>query len=346
MRAACGPEMRFSCGSSATAVPSSGQEDKCSEKSVGSFFSIPDEDNESRIGCSSQRVPADQALDLDAVRIVVDGEPLEQSVAQKEAHPKSSLMRVALKGDEEDLAKTVAVAALELGGSLTQFQAEWCRPEVVRLYLRARKGNHALAGKILSQALKWREEHADILSGRRVPRWQGDMRVFARGEHGHPILLMRMESQPARAPPADVVDHTAAVLEAAVRAMGGDVASFDVVCDCYGFALWKNLDPRPVLATFEMLKHPYRNRLRHGFIVDAPRAFSAVWRVAQGAMAEATREKIKFVSRAELPKALARAAGEAAARKVEAELSVRADPSRWRFPSELGPQPTLAAARG
>merc|ERR1712048_41435 len=85
---------------------------------------------------------------------------------------------------------------------------------------------------------------------------------------------------------------------ASKRSVGENVV--DVVCDLHGFRLSNNLDPRPTVATMEMLKHPFRNRLRTAYIVDAPVAFTGFWRVAKAAIKENTRRKIHFVSMPEL----------------------------------------------
>jgi len=235
------------------------------------------------------------------------------------------------------VANVVSIARDELpGGRMSDWQRTWCTAQNVDLYIQSRPGNLPAAGKLLAKALQWREENREVLTGKRIPQWQGDMRVFALGHHGHPILMMSMASQPGRTKASDIIDHTAAVLEAALHAMCQGVDQFDVVLNCKGFALWKNLDPRPVAGVMEMLKHPYRNRLRLGLIVGAPKAFNTLWNMAKGMMAQATREKIHFVSRTELISTLTRSAGADAAAVVQQELASPAPSGSWRFPSELG----------
>jgi len=106
-----------------------------------------------------------------------------------------------------------------------------------------------------------------------------------------------------------------------VRGMQDGATTFDVVCDCHGFSIMKNLDPRPGVDAFEMLKHPYRARLRYGFIVDAPSAFGTLWRLASGAVPKQTRGKITFVTREEAVAAIKLCSGPEAARDVEKALT-------------------------
>ena len=40
------------------------------------------------------------------------------------------------------------------------------------------------------------------------------------------------------------------------------VAKMDVVVDCHSFTLRSNLDPRAVMGIAELLRQPYRDRLR------------------------------------------------------------------------------------
>eukprot|EP00913_Durusdinium_trenchii_P035999 g33681.t1 len=82
----------------------------------------------------------------------------------------------------------------------------------------------------------------------------------------------------------------AVVLEAACTSTSCGAWGFDVVCDCRGFQLSKNLDPRPAVAAMEMLKHAYRGRLRHAFLVGAPSAFNALWRMVKGLLPKRTQD--------------------------------------------------------
>ena len=95
---------------------------------------------------------------------------------------------------------------------------------MVSTFLRGRHGDVAAAAQILAQALFWREQYQerafrasvsaccwvsnskhsfrkmsqalssscqDILTGRRAPKWQGDLRILAQGQRGHPLLYLR-----------------------------------------------------------------------------------------------------------------------------------------------------------
>lgn len=200
---------------------------------------------------------------------------------------------------------------------MTEWQEAWCSPQVVAIYLRASNGNTVHAGECLANALQWREEHVQVLKGERAPRWQGDLRVLACGEEGHPIIYVCAAHQPHRANSLDAADHAAAVLEASVRVMQRGATSVDAVIDCHGFKLTNNLDPWPLIKAGLTMKDPYRGRLRKAFIVDAPHAFKFVWNTLCTVLTEATRQKVFFVSRQEAVAQLKRTAGGEAAGSVE-----------------------------
>merc|ERR1712080_16679 len=63
----------------------------------------------------------------------------------------------------------------------------------------------------------------------------------------------------------------------------------------------------------EMVKHPYRDRLQLGLVVDSPLAFSAVWRLATPVMPQATCDKIQFVSARDVESHLSSLVGKSAA---------------------------------
>jgi len=154
------------------------------------------------------------------------------------------------------------------------------------------------AGEILAKALYWREEHKDLLTGARPPVWQGDLRILTRGVHGHPVAYLCFRHQPLSPSVQSALDHAAVVLEAAMQAMSGGVQTFDAVIDCHGFRLLSNLDPRALIGLLEMVKQPYRDRLRTVLIVDAPLGFAPLWQLIAGALPEATRKKIRFTDAA------------------------------------------------
>lgn len=220
---------------------------------------------------------------------------------------------------DERLVPKVFDAARRLlpNGTMTEWQESWCTPEIGALYLRSRSGDIDRAAEGLAYALQWREERREVLVGERIPEWQGDMRVLARGVSGHPIIYTCFRHQPPKPSVEDTVEHFGVVLEAACLAMRKDALTFDMVLDCHGFRLGRNLDPRPTVALTEMLKHPFKGRLRVGFIVEAPLAFNAMWKVGARAMSEVTRQKMRFVTKQEALAELKISGGDVAALKVE-----------------------------
>jgi len=223
-------------------------------------------------------------------------------------------------------------------GEMTSWQRDWCTSDHLQIYLSARPGSIDKAADILASTLVWREAHRDVLSGARVPRWQGDMRVLTRSDRGYPVIYFCMANQ-VRFPSASAtIEHMALVLESAVKAMRDDAITFDVVADIYGFNFLRNLDPRPTIGLMEMLKQPFRDRLRHGFIVDAPRAFSSLWNIAHPYMSTTTRKKIRFVSQSEAVRQLLELSGATSADVVKGVMEgnrAHGAVGPWRQPSEL-----------
>jgi hypothetical protein len=82
-----------------------------------------------------------------------------------------------------------------------------------------------------------------------------------------------------------------------------------MIIDCWGFRASLNLDPRPTLALATMLKHPFRNRLRAAFVVDAPMSVAPLCRLGLKAVPPATAKKVKFVSSDEMPRIIAQIHG-------------------------------------
>mmetsp|Transcript_64628 Transcript_64628/g.179769 ORF Transcript_64628/g.179769 Transcript_64628/m.179769 type:complete len:370 (+) Transcript_64628:81-1190(+) len=236
-------------------------------------------------------------------------------------------------------AQVISIAGSMLpGGRMTAWQLDWCTPDHVEIFLRARDGNTRKAAEILAKTLLWRETHKDVLIGSRVPCWQGDMRVLARSDDGHPMIYFCASSQPRFPSCQSTIEHMAAVLEAAVQAMRSDAATFDFVADMHGFRISSNLDPRPTVGLMDMLKQPFRDRLRHGVIVDAPRAFAALWNIAAPHMATATRKKIRFLSHAEAVHQLAEEVGAEPCRVLQDVMAGNrrnGSPDPRKLPSEL-----------
>lgn len=223
-------------------------------------------------------------------------------------------------------------AAKQVEGGLDDFLRKWCTREVLGAFMQASSKETAVNS--LATALNWRRKHRAILTGVRWPTWQGDMRVVAREGSGHPVIFMSMAHQPPASNSGSIIEHMASVLEAACNHAKNGAWGFDVVCDCRGFQLSKNLDPRPAIAAMEMLKHAYRGRLRRALLVGAPSAFSGLWRMVKGLLPSRTQEKIQMVSLKEATVEIEKSFGEAA-QTVLTLLNKPQDTSSWRFPSEL-----------
>jgi len=255
------------------------------------------------------------------------------------ASTKSFVSVSSIPGLDASLAKVVRIAETKLPSRrLSPWQLRGCTPEHVRMYLDARADDAEKAAELLALTLQWREAHKDLLTGDRIPRWTGDTRVLARSRDGHPLVYVCFRNQ-ARFPSwRDAIDHIIGVLEAAVGAMRGDAATLDAVVDCHGFRLSSNLDPRSAVGTIAAMKHPYRGRLRYGFIADAPRAFDWMWSLAVPHLPPSSRDKFTFAPRAEVVRQLAERVDPEVGQAVDAAMAANraAVPgTSWRVPSEL-----------
>ncbi|CAJ1339978.1 unnamed protein product [Effrenium voratum] len=142
------------------------------------------------------------------------------------------------------------VAERQVEGGIDEWLEKWCTDQVLESFQHASSKESGMNS--LATALNWRKKYRAVLTGAKTPCWQGDMRVVARADSGHPVIFMSMLHQPSSASSASTVEHMAAVLEAACEAAIGGAWGFVVVCDCRGFQLSKNLDPRPAIAAMEV----------------------------------------------------------------------------------------------
>lgn len=278
-------------------------------------------------GCKLQQMfEADQAAQPTLLPLRVKAK--EQNVDCKKSSANLECSRESSQAEQNLL----QAAAPQVEGGLDDWLKKWCTAEVLAAFAKASSQDTAV--KSLAIALNWRQKHRAVLTGAKAPCWQGDMRVVARAGSGHPVIFMSMAHQPPASNSASIIEHMAAVLEAACQHMNHGAWGFDVVCDCRGFQLSKNLDPRPAIAAMEMLKHAYRGRLRRALVVSAPYAFNGLWHVVKGLLPKPTQEKILFVAVKEAKLEIEKSYG-CAAQKVLNLLNHPQDKSSWKFPSEL-----------
>lgn len=278
-------------------------------------------------GCKLQQMfEADQAAQPTLLPLRVKAK--EQNVDCKKSSANLECSRESSQAEQNLL----QAAATQVEGGLDDWLKKWCTAEVLAAFAKASSQDTAV--KSLAIALNWRQKHRAVLTGAKAPCWQGDMRVVARAGSGHPVIFMSMAHQPPASNSASIIEHMAAVLEAACQHMNHGAWGFDVVCDCRGFQLSKNLDPRPAIAAMEMLKHAYRGRLRRALVVSAPYAFNGLWHVVKGLLPKPTQEKMLFVAVKEAKLEIEKSYG-CAAQKVLNLLNHPQDKSSWKFPSEL-----------
>lgn len=237
----------------------------------------------------------------------------KESAALPTAH-ESAALPTALDATMQEV---VRLAAATLPEEMSAWQRSWCSYENLKMYLEARNGNVEDAAEILSLGLIWREKHSEVLSGSRTPNWNGDIRVLTRSRDGHALIYCCYVNQADRPHWEDTIEHVAAVMEAAVKALRGEAKQVDFVCDCHGFQFRKNADPRVGKNSVEMSKHAFRNRLRYCFIVDAGRAMETGWRWISPRLPPATREKVHFSSSAGVVQFLAEMVDPDVSRRVE-----------------------------
>jgi len=230
-------------------------------------------------------------------------------------------------------------------GWMSKWHREWCTTERVMRFLQVCKNDIAVASDTLAQALLWRDEHKDILTGARVPRWQTDFRVLTRGHQGHPIIygcFRYARRNHTVLTVQDFIEHMVAVLESASQSRRKGASRCDVVLDCEGFAIANHLEPTPVLALMRMVNAPYRDGLRFCIIVDAPGSFQMLWRMAAPLLGTKTKAKVHFVSRAEAKLLLNYTSGVRAALAVAKVMDLNRTPEGCpivKLPSELIEEP-------
>merc|ERR1712039_451221 len=183
--------------------------------------------------------------------------------------------------------------------------------------------------------------YREVLSGERVPKWQTDLRVLARGETGYPIIYgcFRHNVPATQSTTKHIVEHMAAVMEAAAKAaVRSGVFAADNIMDCHGYRMADNLNPAPLLALMRMCNQPYRDGLRTAIVVDAPQSFQLLWRAAKPLLSEKTKQKIRFLSREETFQPLIKLNGLQAAQAVDRVMRLNRSAEGCRssnFPSEL-----------
>mmetsp|Transcript_66309 Transcript_66309/g.154018 ORF Transcript_66309/g.154018 Transcript_66309/m.154018 type:complete len:290 (+) Transcript_66309:96-965(+) len=256
------------------------------------------------------------------------------------------------KDDNARVRRTIAAAERLLpGAEMSSWLRDWCTRDRVLGYVRECDGNTSEAGVLLAKALEWRQLHADVLKGIRVPNWTSDMRVLTVGSRGHPVIYACMGHVKSSARAGDEIDHLVAVLEAAQRAMPPGVTKLDAVFDAHGCRFANFLDPRPMLAVASALRSAYRGILRIGVVVDAPWALSTfLWNAFYPVVPTATRDKIKFASKEECLEFLVEVVGAGAAEVLDNVMTRNRSeegPGPPKLPSEVGEwqaQPTEVAS--
>lgn len=239
-----------------------------------------------------------------------------------------------------DLALVLRKAANILqGGRLSEWEMQWCTPMTVQMHLDARKGDVDKASEILAEALRQRDEFRDVLTFTRQPAWQSDLRVLARGEDGHTCVYFCLKNQVERPSARASLEHIALVLEVAVKQLQQHATTFDVVCDCHGLKISRNLDPRVALGFASLLKHAFRDRLRFGLVVDAGPFFGSLWRVFSPVLPAKTKDKIVMASGSEallkLSEVAGRSVADAVAEQMRANRSSSLPPHAAKQPTEL-----------
>jgi len=227
------------------------------------------------------------------------------------------------------------------GRKMSEWQRSWCTRETVEIYVRGRDGDTEKAAEILAEALSWRAQYQEVLSGARVPRWQSDFRVLARAESGHPILFCCLRHVMVGDTQA-TIESMAVVFEEGVRSMRGDAKQYDVVLDIHGFS-FRHMNPSPMIPFFRMMRQPFRDRLRTIILVGASRAFSFLTQMTRPMMDEKTHKKVIFKPPTEAVAHVSRVAGNKAGQTLQAMLDLDREgkdcqpgeiPGR-RMPSEL-----------
>lgn len=110
-----------------------------------------------------------------------------------------------------------------------------------------------------------------------------------------------------------------------------------MVVDCHGFVLRYNLDPRLLIGLAELLRQPYRDRLRLVLMVDAPLMIQPAWSIVHPLLPPATQRKFRFLSADEAVLAVEELEGAASASTLRrVMLGNRSEaPPKPQVPSDL-----------
>ena len=71
----------------------------------------------------------------------------------------------------ENIEQLLLVVSQKLG-DLSSSQKAWCTPSRMAVYLDGRNGDVHAASELVCKALRWREEHQELLSLARPTKWQ------------------------------------------------------------------------------------------------------------------------------------------------------------------------------
>eukprot|EP00439_Symbiodinium_sp_Y106_P084471 s498_g25.t2 len=230
---------------------------------------------------------------LISVNVRNDSFKKQNGDANDEASQEKYLASV--RKDEVRRLHPVAAAAADILGGLSDWQRSWCTEEVVSIYERGRPGDVPAAGQLLAKALRWRQQHEDILVGNRQPKWVHDCRVLTHGDEGHPLVYVCMRHQTTFCNSNDV-EHFAVVMEAAVKEMSPTAQQVDWIMDFHGADFRNHLDPRVMISIGEMMQQPYRDRLPSVILVDFPFILRPMMNIALPFLPVKTRNKVYRLS--------------------------------------------------
>merc|ERR1740123_1183812 len=164
-----------------------------------------------------------------------------------------------------------------------------------RRYLRSAFGENKLAVKMFVQALELRKRDRKLFQTMRFES-QSDVRIMGRDLEGHPLIYICWRSQTQ--PIALLRDQLIVTLEAAFQ-LSGEKGKIAYIFDMHGLQPGLNTNPTILKELVDIFGTVFADTICRVTMVDFSRAAQALWWMLKPLMAETTKQKFSFVTKAQ-----------------------------------------------
>eukprot|EP00300_Choanocystis_sp_HF-7_P037627 c53848_g1_i1.p1 GENE.c53848_g1_i1~~c53848_g1_i1.p1 ORF type:complete len:313 (+),score=55.75 c53848_g1_i1:53-991(+) len=184
------------------------------------------------------------------------------------------------------------------GSSVSEEIADWADDACITTFLNAHHTPHK-AASVMHSTIKWRIATRPQFSPCPLCSVQPNshsMRLAGFDDNGRAVIYSNFAHAKDRFNPTINMTHLCYLLESCLS-LGkrvGWAERWVWVVDFQGFGI-RDCDPRSSRLTSHLLAH-YPDRLGAVLLVDAPKAFSGIWKVIKGIIDEVTRSKVHFIS--------------------------------------------------